>query len=119
MNFNQRELNLIKKANEELQIVQANCSARLLDRKDIEETIKEAKKAFDKLDSIERKYLIKLMATCDYSVPVSYNWSAKTSRIEARLNHYGTLESIYVGRESARIEAYGGNKDVSIQYLYE
>lgn len=117
--FNQRTLNLIKKANEELEQVQANCSARLLDKSDIEDAVLRARKAFNGLDSIERKYLIKLTATCDYSVPVSYNWSAKTSRIEARLNYYGTLESIYVGRESARIEAYGGDKDISIECEYE
>ena len=58
--FNQRELNLIQKANEELEQVQANGSVRLLCREDIEDCIKEAKKAFNNLDPIERKYLIKL-----------------------------------------------------------
>ena len=117
--FNQRELKVIEKAYEELEQVQANCSARLLCREDIEDCIKEAKKAFNKLDPIERKYLIKLVATCDYSVPVAYNWSAKTSRIDAELNHHGTLASIRISRDDARIEGHGGGKDISIKCKYE
>lgn len=110
MNFNQREQKMIKKANEELQTVQANCTARLFDLKDIEEVVQTAKDEFASLDSIERKWLVELTTTLEYSVPVSYNWSAKTSRIDVTLNRYGTLVAIEVGRIPADMEPYGGKK---------
>ena len=119
MKLNNREKRMIKKAYEQLQEVQASCSARLFNLKDIEETIKEAKKAFNRLDPIERKYIKKLVAINEYSIPISYKWSAKTSKIVASLNHYGTLTSIDVYRESAAIEGYGGSSSIRIKYEYE
>lgn len=117
--LNKREITLIEKAWDKLQVLQADCSARLFNRKDIEETVEEAKKAFDELDPIERKWLVKLAAVNSYSVPVNYRWSAKTSVIEVSLNRYGTLASIDVYRDSAPIEAYGGSASIAVRYQYE
>ena len=117
--YNKRELNIIKKANEELKKVQANCSARLLNKSDIEDTLQVAKKAFNSLGPIERKYLIKLTAINEYSIPVSYKWSAKTSQIVVNLNKYGTITSIDVYRDSAPIEAYGGSSSIKVRCEYE
>lgn len=108
--LNKKEQRMIDKAYEKLQEAQASCTARLFDLKDIEETIFEAKKAFDGLDPIERKYLIELVTTCEHTIPVAYNWPAKTSYIEVRLNRYGTLTSILVDRISAHKKRYGGKE---------
>lgn len=119
MNFNKRELKMIKKASEQLQEVQKSCSARLFDQKDIEETIKEAKKAFNRLDPIERKWLKQLIAINEYTIPVCYKYPAKTSVIKVILNKYGTLEKINVSRERADKEPYGGGSSIKIKMKYE
>ena len=117
--FNQREQKMIKKAYEQLQKVQASCSARLFNKKDIIQTVEEAKKAFDGLDSIERKYLIKVAAVNEYSVPVNYRWPAKSTIIEVTLNRYGTLTSIFVYRDEAPTVSYGGSSSIKVKCDYE
>lgn len=119
MNFNKREVKIIEKANEELQTVQRNCNARLFNLKDIEETVREAKRAFNRLDPIERKYLIRLVAINEYTIPVSYKYPAKTSQIVATINRYGTLQEIHVSRERADKEPYGGGASVKTKCEYE
>lgn len=119
MILNKREQKMVNKAYEQLQEVQASCSARLFNLKDIILTVEEAKKAFNKLDPVERKYLIKLIATNIYSVPVNYRWPAKSSIIDVYLNEYGTLTAIYVYRDEAPTEAYGGSSSIKVECLYE